>query len=207
MALGSVHCVPTRVLRGPWNPLALRIGSGALHIGGGYPTLTLHSVPQPRVRLVQCSSPPPTCMKEGSKGRPFPARGGPLAAPAPEGPTSTSPRVPVQCTIFLQVLCPSRVLLAPKKKGPSSAGGGGASGSPRGAGGGGGPGKGDGGYDHIFNIYKDIDEDHKLLPDACYPKWLWQLQGKPKSYGQLAMMFLYGKVRCKGRAKNREIPA
>ncbi|KAL8271504.1 hypothetical protein Esti_004539 [Eimeria stiedai] len=81
---------------------------------------------------------------------------------------------------------------APKKKGGPSGGPGGG-GSP-GAGSPGSGGKGaPSGYDHVFNIYKDIAEDHEMLPDECYPSWLWRLADQPKSYGQLASIFLYGR--------------
>ncbi|KYN96570.1 mitochondrial ribosomal protein L37, putative [Plasmodium reichenowi] len=46
---------------------------------------------------------------------------------------------------------------------------------------------------HIFNIYNTVDEDHEILPDHAYPKWLWKLEKPLKSYGELALMFLYGK--------------
>lgn len=46
---------------------------------------------------------------------------------------------------------------------------------------------------HVFNIYNTINEDHKILPDEAYPKWLWELEKPMKSYGELALMFLYGK--------------
>ncbi|SBS83638.1 mitochondrial ribosomal protein L37, putative [Plasmodium ovale curtisi] len=47
---------------------------------------------------------------------------------------------------------------------------------------------------HIFNIYNTVDKDHDILPDSAYPKWLWKLEKPLKSYGELALMFLYGKV-------------
>ncbi|SCM21062.1 mitochondrial ribosomal protein L37, putative [Plasmodium chabaudi chabaudi] len=46
---------------------------------------------------------------------------------------------------------------------------------------------------HIFNIYNTVDKDHDILPDDAYPKWLWSLEKPLKSYGELALMFLYGK--------------
>ncbi|GAW81005.1 hypothetical protein, conserved [Plasmodium gonderi] len=46
---------------------------------------------------------------------------------------------------------------------------------------------------HIFNIYNTVDKDHDILPDDAYPKWLWKLEKPMKSYGELALMFLYGK--------------
>ncbi|SBT35309.1 mitochondrial ribosomal protein L37, putative [Plasmodium ovale wallikeri] len=46
---------------------------------------------------------------------------------------------------------------------------------------------------HIFNIYNTVDKDHDILPDSAYPKWLWKLEKPLKSYGELALMFLYGK--------------
>ncbi|KAL8433922.1 hypothetical protein ACSSS7_003504 [Eimeria intestinalis] len=91
--------------------------------------------------------------------------------------------------IQLRLSAPRR---APKKKG---GGGGAGGGAPAGAGSAGGKGA-PSGYDHVFNIYKDIKEDAEMLPDECYPKWLWRLADKPKSYGQLASIFLYGRVRC-----------
>lgn len=47
--------------------------------------------------------------------------------------------------------------------------------------------------DHVFNIYVQIKEDHTLLPDHCYPTWLWTLEDKKKTYGELSMTFIYGK--------------
>ena len=55
------------------------------------------------------------------------------------------------------------------------------------------------GADHVFNIYSEIKEDHVLLPDECYPKWLWELEKPEKSYGELAMMFIYGQVAVRGQ--------
>ncbi|VWU51972.1 mitochondrial ribosomal protein L37, putative [Hepatocystis sp. ex Piliocolobus tephrosceles] len=46
---------------------------------------------------------------------------------------------------------------------------------------------------HIFNIYKTVDKDHEILPDHAYPKWLWKLEKPLKGYGELALMFFYGK--------------
>ncbi|CRH00105.1 mitochondrial ribosomal protein L37, putative [Plasmodium relictum] len=46
---------------------------------------------------------------------------------------------------------------------------------------------------HVFNIYNTIDKDHEILPDYAYPKWLWKLEKPLKTYGELALMFLYGK--------------
>ncbi|CAA9988262.1 mitochondrial ribosomal protein L37, putative [Plasmodium knowlesi strain H] len=46
---------------------------------------------------------------------------------------------------------------------------------------------------HIFNIYNTVEKDHEILPDHAYPKWLWDLEKPMKSYGELALMFLYGK--------------
>ncbi|EUD65406.1 hypothetical protein C922_04146 [Plasmodium inui San Antonio 1] len=46
---------------------------------------------------------------------------------------------------------------------------------------------------HIFNIYNTVEKDHEILPDHAYPKWLWELEKPMKSYGELALMFLYGK--------------
>lgn len=117
-----------------------------------------------------------------------PAEGPPAGAPhGPQGPFST-------CAPRVDLLRLSFPLLAPKKKGAPSGQGG-----PAGAGAAGAAGAGSSGskkgYDHVFNIYKDIEEDHELLPDSCYPQWLWRLQEKPKTYGELAMVFLYGRVR------------
>ncbi|GAB66512.1 hypothetical protein PCYB_092970 [Plasmodium cynomolgi strain B] len=47
---------------------------------------------------------------------------------------------------------------------------------------------------HIFNIYNTVEKDHEILPDHAYPKWLWELEKPMKSYGELALMFLYGKA-------------
>ncbi|SOS79274.1 mitochondrial ribosomal protein L37,putative [Plasmodium sp. gorilla clade G1] len=41
----------------------------------------------------------------------------------------------------------------------------------------------------IFLIYTIL----LMLPDHAYPKWLWKLEKPLKSYGELALMFLYGK--------------
>lgn len=79
----------------------------------------------------------------------------------------------------------SGAVFAPKKKVGGGAGGASASSQSSGAG---------SGASHVFNIYKAIPEDHKILPDEDYPRWLWTLTEKPKSYGQLAMQFLYGQV-------------
>ncbi|KAI4838357.1 ribosomal protein L37 [Plasmodium brasilianum] len=46
---------------------------------------------------------------------------------------------------------------------------------------------------HVFNIYNSVDKDHEILPDHAYPKWLWKLEKPLKTYGELALMFLYGK--------------
>lgn len=92
-----------------------------------------------------------------------------------------------ECQFFpLEVLHFSPVRYAPKRRtgsagvagaktpGPSTA-----AGTPAGAG-------------HIFNIYKDIQEDHTLLPYDSYPAWLLDLEKPEKSYGELAFTFLYG---------------
>lgn len=47
--------------------------------------------------------------------------------------------------------------------------------------------------EHLFNIYAAIPEDHVMLPDEAYPKWLWDLDKPDKSYGELVQMFVYGK--------------
>uniref|UniRef100_A0A3B0NII1 Large ribosomal subunit protein mL54 n=1 Tax=Theileria annulata TaxID=5874 RepID=A0A3B0NII1_THEAN len=47
--------------------------------------------------------------------------------------------------------------------------------------------------EHLFNIYASIPEDHKLLPDEAYPKWLWELDTPDKTYGELVQMFVHGK--------------
>ncbi|KAL8424455.1 hypothetical protein Efla_001057 [Eimeria flavescens] len=80
---------------------------------------------------------------------------------------------------------------APKKKGggPSPGAGGGV--PP----GGSGNAAAGGGAEHVFNIYKEVKEDHELLPDDCYPAWLWRLAAKPKTYGELAATFLASSVR------------
>lgn len=48
--------------------------------------------------------------------------------------------------------------------------------------------------EHLFNIYASIPEDHKILPDEAYPKWLWDLDTPDKTYGELVQMFVHGKV-------------
>lgn len=50
------------------------------------------------------------------------------------------------------------------------------------------------GNDHLFNIYQSIPQDHELLPDKYYPDWLWKLTDIDKSYGELVLMFIHGKV-------------
>lgn len=47
--------------------------------------------------------------------------------------------------------------------------------------------------EHLFNIYASIPQDHVMLPDEAYPKWLWDLDKPDKTYGQLLQMFVYGK--------------
>ncbi|AFZ81413.1 hypothetical protein BEWA_008230 [Theileria equi strain WA] len=47
--------------------------------------------------------------------------------------------------------------------------------------------------EHLFNIYAAIPQDHTLLPDECYPKWLWDLDKPEKTYGELLLMFVHGK--------------
>ncbi|GFE54403.1 RAP domain-containing, putative [Babesia ovis] len=46
--------------------------------------------------------------------------------------------------------------------------------------------------EHLFNIYAEIPEDHTMLPDEAYPKWLWDLDKPDKTYGELMKMFVYG---------------
>ncbi|ORM41430.1 uncharacterized protein BXIN_2452 [Babesia sp. Xinjiang] len=46
--------------------------------------------------------------------------------------------------------------------------------------------------EHLFNIYAGIPEDHTILPDEAYPKWLWDLDKPDKTYGELMKMFVYG---------------
>ncbi|KAK2198456.1 hypothetical protein BdWA1_001471 [Babesia duncani] len=46
--------------------------------------------------------------------------------------------------------------------------------------------------EHLFNIYAAIPQDHEMLPDEAYPKWLWELDKPEKTYGELALMFIYG---------------
>ncbi|PHJ23221.1 mitochondrial ribosomal protein l37 protein [Cystoisospora suis] len=96
-----------------------------------------------------------------------------------------------QDIVFPQTLLHlSSIRLAPKKKGgAASAQKKGQSGGPSG---GASAGKGIGGANHIFNIYKDIPTDHKILEDKDYPPWLFTLDKPEKTYGELAMMFLYG---------------
>ena len=93
---------------------------------------------------------------------------------------------------FSQLLAASSPRRGPKQKGGKKGGGGGASAQQQ-------TGAGSGaavppGADHVFNIYSTIKEDHVLLPEECYPDWLWELEKPEKSYGELAMMFLYGQV-------------
>ncbi|KAL8443614.1 hypothetical protein Emed_006695 [Eimeria media] len=110
----------------------------------------------------------------------------------PRGCRKTHGALPHACSAGRALVTQLRVSaprLAPKKKGGPSGGAGG--GAPPGAGGGGK--SAPSGYDHVFNIYKDIEKDHEMLPDECYPQWLWRLAEKPKSYGQLASIFLYGR--------------
>ncbi|EPT30277.1 ribosomal protein L37 [Toxoplasma gondii ME49] len=52
-------------------------------------------------------------------------------------------------------------------------------------------GSGPAGADHVFNIFKDLP-DHKILEDKHYPAWLFTLDKPEKTYGELAMTFLYG---------------
>lgn len=85
----------------------------------------------------------------------------------------------------------SSARLAPKKKGAGSAQ---KKSQAGGTTGGASPGKGVGGANHIFNIYRDIPTDHKILEDKEYPAWLFTLDKPEKTYGELAMMFLYGVV-------------
>lgn len=47
--------------------------------------------------------------------------------------------------------------------------------------------------EHLLNIYAAIPQDHTMLPDECYPKWLWDLDKPDKTYGELLLMFVYGK--------------
>ncbi|PFH32770.1 ribosomal protein L37 [Besnoitia besnoiti] len=82
----------------------------------------------------------------------------------------------------------SDLRLSPKKKGGAAA----AAQKTQTTGGGKAPQGGPAGADHIFNIFKDISVDHKLLDDKDYPAWLFTLDKPEKTYGELAMTFLYG---------------
>jgi len=48
------------------------------------------------------------------------------------------------------------------------------------------------GSNHRFNIFSGLP-DHKILDDSQYPDWLWELSKPAKSYGELSLMFIYGK--------------
>ncbi|KAL8441024.1 hypothetical protein Emag_007522 [Eimeria magna] len=127
-----------------------------------------------------------------------PAATGSVASPPkgpPRGRRETHEAFPHACgagTGLVTQLRLSAPRWAPKKKGGPSGGAGG--GGPPGAGSAGSGGKGaPSGYDHVFNIYRDIKEDHEMLPDEFYPGWLWRLAEKPKTYGELASIFLYGR--------------
>ncbi|CEM01631.1 unnamed protein product [Vitrella brassicaformis CCMP3155] len=43
----------------------------------------------------------------------------------------------------------------------------------------------------LFNIFIE-KSDPKLLPDHCYPDWLWGMDKPSKTYGELSLMFVYG---------------
>ncbi|CDJ69892.1 hypothetical protein, conserved [Eimeria necatrix] len=148
----------------------------------------------PSARTQQCALGGPPAAKPGAPGAP----GGPLPQGGPQrgGPPQGAPCGPLglfSCSQRrLSCMHASGVrLFAPKKKKGTGGAPGGPPGGPPGAQEGGEGAKG--GYDHVFNIYKEINEDHKLLEDKFYPKWLWGLHNKPKSYGELALVFLYGK--------------
>uniref|UniRef100_A0A0G4GSG9 Large ribosomal subunit protein mL54 n=1 Tax=Chromera velia CCMP2878 TaxID=1169474 RepID=A0A0G4GSG9_9ALVE len=90
--------------------------------------------------------------------------------PSPLSPLS---KVSVRHCIFL-----SRILVGPKgKKGAQAA----APEKPKAA-----------GSNHIFNIFAE-QEDHRILPDEFYPKWLYNLALPEKRYGELCQNFIHGK--------------
>ncbi|KEP64724.1 UNVERIFIED_CONTAM: ribosomal protein L37 [Hammondia hammondi] len=83
---------------------------------------------------------------------------------------------------LLRLSCPR---LSPKKKGAAAAAA--QKTQTKGPAAGSGP----AGADHVFNIFKDLP-DHKILEDKDYPAWLFTLDKPEKTYGELAMTFLYG---------------
>eukprot|EP00931_Biecheleriopsis_adriatica_P048122 TRINITY_DN27798_c0_g1_i1.p1 TRINITY_DN27798_c0_g1~~TRINITY_DN27798_c0_g1_i1.p1 ORF type:complete len:143 (-),score=37.56 TRINITY_DN27798_c0_g1_i1:11-439(-) len=78
-------------------------------------------------------------------------------------------------------LCTSAPRLGPKKAKAGAKGAAPAAAAPSGPAGSG----------QIFNIYAER-EDEQIKPDSWYPKWLWQLETRPKNYGELTMMFVHG---------------
>ncbi|CBZ52504.1 conserved hypothetical protein [Neospora caninum Liverpool] len=80
-----------------------------------------------------------------------------------------------------------RLRLSPKKRGAAAS-----AAAQHAKGPGTASGSGAAGVDHIFNIFKDVPVDHKILDDNEYPAWLFTLDKPEKTYGELAMTFLYG---------------
>lgn len=58
------------------------------------------------------------------------------------------------------------------------------------------------GADHVFNIFKNL-EDHRIGSYKEYPDWVAKLcTKKPPNYAKLEMKFVYGKVKNTFNVKN-----
>lgn len=101
--------------------------------------------------------------------------------------TPELPREAVPAFRFRSLLRLSGLRLSPKKRGAAAS-----AAAQHAKGPGTASGSGAAGVDHIFNIFKDVPVDHKILDDNEYPAWLFTLDKPEKTYGELAMTFLYG---------------